>query len=90
MEKSIGATTDIYHSSDAGVPHISGKLAVVKHGTELDQEDMARMGKDQVLKVWPSLLNCELLLNNIQRTFGYYSLFAFSMVLMISWETQTA
>ena len=59
MEKSIGATTDIYHSSDAGVSHISGELPVVKHGTELDQEDMARMGKDQVLKVWPCLLNLE-------------------------------
>lgn len=59
MEKSIGATIDIYHSSDAGVSHINGELAVVKHGTELDQEDMARMGKDQVLKVWPYLLNFE-------------------------------
>lgn len=52
MEKSIGVTTDVHHSSDAGVPHIRGELPVVKHGTELDQEDMARMGKDQVLKVW--------------------------------------
>lgn len=59
MEKSIGVTSDVHHSSDAGVPHIRGELPVVKHGTELDQEDMARMGKDQVLKVWPYLLNCE-------------------------------
>lgn len=90
MEKLIDATTDIYQPSDAGISHISGELPVVEHGTELDQEDMARMGKDQVFKVWPCLLNCEAFPQLFQRTFGYYSMFAFSVILMISWEAQTA
>lgn len=59
MDKLIGATTDSYHPSDVGVANTSGEVAVVKNGTELDQEDMARMGKDQVLKVWPHLLDLE-------------------------------
>ena len=62
MEKSTGATTEIHHSSDATILHISGDFAVVNHGTELDQEDMARMGKDQVFKVWPYLRISKLVL----------------------------
>lgn len=52
MEKWIGATT-------AAVPQISDELAVINHGTELDQDDMARMGKDPVLKFWLSPLHSE-------------------------------
>ena len=55
MEKSTDATTNIHISTDAEVLHIAGDFAIVNHGTELDQEDMARMGKDQVFKVWPYL-----------------------------------
>ena len=55
MEKSIGATIDIHRSLDVVTPHISGGVAVVSHGTKLDQDDMARMGKNQVFKVWSYL-----------------------------------
>ena len=62
MEKSTEANTDIDNSSIAGIPHISGELADIKHDTELDQEDMARMGKDQVFKVWPYMHILKLIL----------------------------
>ena len=62
MDKSSDAKTDIDNSSDAGIHHISDELVIVNHGTELDQKDMARMGKGQVFKVWPYLQILKLIL----------------------------
>ena len=62
MEKSTDATPNIHKNMDAGVLDIAGDIAIVNHGTGMDQEDMARMGKDQVFKVWPYLRILKLIL----------------------------
>lgn len=48
--------------------------AALKGGTTLDRNDMYRLGKYQ----------------SLQRMFGHFSTFAFSMILMSSWEVQLA
>lgn len=52
MEKSADASTNVDDYSHVEVgDEFEGEAAIEKHGTERDQNDMARMGKAQVLRV---------------------------------------
>jgi len=91
MEGSIDDKTDVHFRPHVDVAYTpDDELVVQKHGTENDVQDMARMGKVQSLRVKPYQLKSKLSLNSCQRNFGYYSILGFSMILMSSWETQTA
>ncbi|KAL6713984.1 hypothetical protein ACLMJK_008478 [Lecanora helva] len=75
MEGTSDTKTDVYHHPPVEVTDEPTDDDVVKkYGTRRDMHDMARMGKVQSLR----------------RNFGYYSILGFSMILMSSWETQTA
>lgn len=64
------------------------KVAAGKLGTLADQRDMYRMGKTPKLRVSnsmsPVLVN---VLTHLQRNFGFFSIFGFSMILLSTWET---
>ena len=89
MEKIPETKSDVYQHPQLEVAAESGdELVIEKKSTRRDVNDMARMGKVQVLRVNLSLTYFELLLTNVQRNFGSYSILAFSMVLMATWEAQ--
>ena len=80
---------DVYQHPRLDVAIESGdELVIEKKGTRRDVNDMARMGKIQVLRVRSLLDYFELSLNDVQRNFGSYSILAFSMVLMATWAAQ--
>ena len=91
MEGSSDVKSDLYHHPPVkGANKPGDELVAEKYGTERDMHDMARMGKDQLLRVRLCHLNLKLLLNFFQRNFDYYSILGFSMILMCSWEAQMA
>lgn len=69
---SLQSTHSIVVEDDAVTASENGNTPSASAGTQLDKDDMWRMGKKQQL----------------QRNFRFFSIFGFTMVLMATWEAQ--